>query len=293
MTFPRWAGVNAPALFFVLMFVLSACSTVSLLQSRSERADTTAYKNNWRLTTYHTPHFKIIGYQPNDFGRRTSTQPQSETLNIYLEGDGVAWVTETLLSRDPTPSEPLTLQLAIQDPTPNTFYLARPCQYLDPQALARCSPIYWSSHRYSEEVVSSVSNAIEQAKQVTGAKHIRLFGYSGGGALAVLIAARRTDIVQITTMAANLDHHAWTQLGGFTPLQGSLNPARVANKVSHIPQVHFIGADDKVVPESVTNAYMSGIRDTSRIRIVKLRDVDHDCCWTKNWSRLLQDHIYR
>jgi hypothetical protein len=293
MTFPRRAGANAPALFFALLFFLSACTTISLLQPRPDRATATANQNNWRLTTFNTPHFKIIGYRPNDFGRITSPKSKPETLNIYLEGDGVAWVTETLLSRDPTPSEPLTLQLAIQDPTSSTLYLARPCQYLAPHALARCSPIYWSSHRYSEEVVSSVSNAIEQAKQAADAKHIRLFGYSGGGALAILIAARRADIIQITTMAANLDHHAWTQQGGFTPLYGSLNPAQVANKVSHIPQVHFIGADDKVVPESVTNAYMSGIRDTSRIRIVKLRDVDHDCCWTQNWNRLLQDHVYR
>ena len=63
--------------------------------------------------------------------------------------------------------------------------------------------------------------------------------------------------------------------------------------VSHIPQIHFIGADDKIVPESVTNAYMAGIRDTSRIRIVMLRDVDHDCCWIQNWNQLLQDHVYR
>ena len=293
MNSPRRAGVSASALFFVLIFGLSACTTVSLLQSRSERTNTTATQNNWRLTSYQTPYFKIIGYQPNNFGQMTSTKFKDETLNIYLEGDGVAWVTETVLSRDPTPSEPLTLKLAIQDPNPNTLYLARPCQYLDPEALGKCSPAYWSSHRYSEEVVRSVSNAIEQAKGESGAKRIRLLGYSGGGALAVLIATQRTDVTQITTIAANLDHHVWTQQGGFTPLYGSLNPAQVANEVSHIPQIHFIGADDKVVPELVTNSYMAGILDKSRIRIVMLRDVDHDCCWTQNWNRLLQEHVYR
>jgi hypothetical protein len=78
-----------------------------------------------------------------------------------------------------------------------------------------------------------------------------------------------------------------------TPLYGSLNPVRVANKISHIPQIHFIGEDDDIVPNSVTYAYMSGIKDTSRIKIVKLSNMDHTCCWVEPWKRLLRDHVYR
>ncbi|MBT5812557.1 MAG: alpha/beta hydrolase, partial [Rhodospirillaceae bacterium] len=154
-------------------------------------------------------------------------------------------------------------------------------------------PAYWSSHRYSEEVVASMSDAVEQAKRESGARRVRLFGYSGGGALAVLIAARRTDVIGVTTLAANLDHQFWTQQGGMTPLYGSLNPAHVANEISHIPQIHFIGEDDETVPNSVAYAYMSDIKDTSRIRIVKLPDMDHTCCWVEPWKNLLRNYVNR
>ncbi|MBT5107128.1 MAG: alpha/beta hydrolase [Rhodospirillaceae bacterium] len=293
MVFRSRAGAKAPALFFALAFVLSACTTVSILQSRPERADTLAVKNNWRLSAYHTPHFKIIAYRPASFERMAASKAPTDTLNVYLEGDGLAWITETRLSRDPTPSEPITLELAVQDPNPRSIYFARPCQYLTPNDLAQCSPAYWSSHRYSEEVVASMSDAVEQAKRESGARRVRLFGYSGGGALAVLIAARRTDVIGVTTLAANLDHQFWTQQGGMTPLYGSLNPAHVANEISHIPQIHFIGEDDETVPNSVAYAYMSDIKDTSRIRIVKLPDMDHTCCWVEPWKNLLRNYVNR
>ena len=115
---------------------------------------------------------------------------------------------------------------------------------------------------------------------------------AGAGA-QVVIAARRTDVIGVTTLAANLDHQFWTQQGGMTPLYGSLNPAHVANEISHIPQIHFIGEDDETVPNSVAYAYMSDIKDTSRIRIVKLPDMDHTCCWVEPWKNLLRNYVNR
>ena len=39
-------------------------------------------------------------------------------------------------------------------------------------------------------------------------KGIHLIGYSGGGAIAVLTASRREDVLSVRTIAANLDHSA-------------------------------------------------------------------------------------
>jgi dienelactone hydrolase len=44
--------------------------------------------------------------------------------------------------------------------------------------------------RYSERVVSSMAVAARRLLQARGAAHVVWLGYSGGGALAVLLAAR-------------------------------------------------------------------------------------------------------
>ncbi|MEX2616673.1 MAG: alpha/beta hydrolase [Alphaproteobacteria bacterium] len=214
-------------------------------------------------------------------------------LAVYIEGDGVAWVSRSIRSSDPTPDTPLTLQLAVQDPTPNRLYLARPCQYATQAELTRCDPAYWTSHRYAPEVVDSLNAAIDQAKRESGARQISLFGYSGGGNLAVLVAGQRRDVTRVVTVAGNLDHGAWTRLHRDTPLFGSLDAVDVAQAVSAIPQVHFVGSDDDVVPAAISGSFLDRSGDTSRITVINVPGADHDCCWTEKWAALLRGYVYR
>lgn len=69
-------------------------------------------------------------------------------LVVYLEGDGRAWASRTIISADPTPVKPLAMWLARADGRPNVAYLARPCQY-GGAGQSPCSPRYWSSHRFA------------------------------------------------------------------------------------------------------------------------------------------------
>jgi hypothetical protein len=287
----NWAGVRAPALFLCLIFSLTACNSLSVLQSREGRAEATAKQSKWRATAYYTKDFKIVAYQSAHFGQRAKT-PRGGALNVYIEGDGAAYVAGRQ-ARNPTPSNPLTLNLAILDPNSDTLYLARPCQYLSPQELAGCSPAYWASHRYAKEVVTALSNAIDQAKHESRQQRVRIFGYSGGGALAVLIAAHRNDVVAITTLSANLDHETWTRQDNLTPLYGSLNAADYAMKTAHIRQVHFYGEKDEIVPPSITKAYMSRVPGNASIRAIGIPGADHDCCWVQSWPNLLREYVYR
>jgi hypothetical protein len=48
--------------------------------------------------------------------------------------------------------------------------------------------------------------------------------------------------------------------------------------------VHFVGERDKVVPPAVVERFA---RDKGG-RIVRLSDHDHDCCWARDWPRLLE-----
>lgn len=103
-------------------------------------------------------------------------------LRIYLEGDGHAWATATQPSLDPSPHNLLVARLAVDDPTPNV-YLARPCQFVMANA---CETALWTHRRFSQAVLTRLSQALEQLKQRYGNREFERVGYSAGAALALL-----------------------------------------------------------------------------------------------------------
>jgi pimeloyl-ACP methyl ester carboxylesterase len=205
-------------------------------------------------------------------------------LTVYIEGDGLAWLSRRRLSGDPTPTDPVALRLAAVDPGPNVVHLARPCQYVDDTA---CHPRYWSSDRFSEEVVSAVNQAIEQFRKRIRAVKVHLVGYSGGGAVAALVAARRKDVASLRTAAGNLDHETLNRYFSVSPLTGSLNPVDYAAVLSHIPQHHFVGREDRVVPVFVADSFAGKVGDKRCVRISAIDGVSHGRGWPEHWREIL------
>src|SRR5690606_19668333 len=126
--------------------------------------------------------------------------PTSTPLRIYLEGDGRAWATPSQPSLDPSPRNLLVARLAFADPQPS-LYLARPCQFVRAPG---CQPLLWTDRRFSAEVLDSLDAALTRIKATYGNQTFELIGYSGGGALALLLAARRDDVALVQTLAGNL-----------------------------------------------------------------------------------------
>ena len=250
-------------------------------QDGRQAAADLAADNGWRHHETLVDGFLLTAYSRID-------EPGNPSLVIYLEGDGYPWKTRTELSDDPTPRVPRTLQLAVADPAPNKVYIARPCQYLDPDDLAQCPSDFWSFSRYAPEVVDAIDLAITRFVGGTGARHLRLVGYSGGGLIAALITERRDDVEELVTVAANLDHRAWADLHGVTPLAGSLNAADVAVLIEDVPQVHFVGAADVNVTRAVVDAYIARMNDPSMTMVVVVEGMSHNCCWTEVWPDLLE-----
>jgi pimeloyl-ACP methyl ester carboxylesterase len=205
------------------------------------------------------------------------------TLTVYLEGDGLAFLGPRTVSADPTPTDPLALRLALAHPGGPVAYLARPCQY---GMAPPCHPAYWTSHRYAPEVVAGMDKAIDRIKARVGAERIILVGYSGGGALAVLIAAGRSDVSGLVTVAANLDTALWVRLQGLTPLSGSLDPAGAAGAVAALAQVHLVGGRDDVIPAQVGRAFLGRVEPRGRARLLPVEGFGHVCCWAEEWPRL-------
>jgi hypothetical protein len=238
-----------------------------------------AVQNNFKKTYIQTTKFNLATYQ--------KILKPGANVNIYIEGDGSAWSGRYRLSPDPSPRSGTTMQLATLDPNPNVVYLARPCQYSPQDLKTVCDSKYWSLARYSPEVVNALDMAISQIKRQCAANQVNLIGYSGGGALAVLITAQRTDVASIRTVAGNLDLNTMDKIHDTTPLSESLDPLAVAQKVRHIPQLHFVGGKDYIVPEKVAKSFVKEAGLDSNA-VVVIKKAAHNTHWDKNWPQLLQ-----
>jgi pimeloyl-ACP methyl ester carboxylesterase len=189
------------------------------------------------------------------------------------------------VSSNPTPKNPVGLKLAIQDKGHFVVYLARPCQYLSTEELKNCNVKYWTSQRLAKETVNSLNEVIDQLLAERAPTEIGLIGYSGGGAMVALLAEKRTDIDWFITLAGNLDHQTWTQWHHITPLAGSLNAIDIVNKIASIPQQHWWGTKDRIIPRAVIQSYVNKAGHPEWLKQIK--GYNHHCCWEENWPNML------
>lgn len=209
----------------------------------------------------------------------------SDTLHVYLEGDGTPWLTPTVIAPDPTPRKPLMLRLMRHDDTP-ALLLGRPCYF----GLARqpgCSAELWTSARYGPRILDSLSRALRNfmanPDYAPGKAYSRiaLFGYSGGGALAMLLAPRFPETYAVATLAGNLDVKSWTALHHYSPLDASMNPADFPPLPQHITQVHWAGANDKNLPPNIIQPVVAR-QHNAMWRIEE--NADHFGKWDAAWQ---------
>jgi hypothetical protein len=128
--------------------------------------------------------------------------------------------------------------------------------------------------------------AARRLLDLSGHKGVRWFGYSGGGSLVMLLAARFQETTSVVTVAANLDVELWTHLHGYARLTGSLNPAAGPGLPVRVRQRHYVGERDGVVPPQVVAA-----GPIAPGTLVVISGYDHRCCWTTLWPRVLHDVV--
>lgn len=207
-------------------------------------------------------------------------------VNVYIEGDGRAWVSRTQPASDPTPSEPVALYLAARDPAKNVVWLARPCQYVGIGENPRCQRAYWTDKRFAPEVIDSLSQALDAILQHSGAKKLALTGYSGGGAVAALLAERRQDVISLRTVAGYLDIAWVNQQHRVSPMPDSLDPIDAAANIATLPQIHFSGESDDIISPAVAQRFVRSVggRCASAISIPAMT---HRGPWENQWPTLL------
>lgn len=223
----------------------------------------------------------------NPFQHRLYLNPRAQqgtegtVLAIYLEGDGSPWLTSDQVATNPTPRNPLMLDLMARNTGP-AVYLGRPCYFgVDDPA---CNPLLWTHERYSNAVVDSMVAVIRSLLARLGARRLSLFGHSGGVTLALLLAPRIPQTCAIVTFAGNLDVGAWARFHGYSPLAGSLDPATQPEQTADVPKLHCIGGRDTVIPAGMLRAAAEK-QANSTVRWYE--EYDHSCCWAEVMDRAL------
>ncbi len=234
---------------------------------------------------------RVVDASPFNITVYERVYKEGGTINIYIEGDGFAWVSRKKKSLDPTPKTPMALKLASMDGSSNVIYIARPCQYTKWQNEGPCPDKYWTSHKYSPIVVNSIHKTLDQIKTRYNASGFNLIGYSGGGAIAALVAADRNDILSLRTVAGNLDIDVHTDFHKVTRLNGSLNPVDIAPKLANIPQRHFIGSLDKNITPEVFYSFAQAMGDTNCLNYSFVANADHEKGWAERWSVMLKEPV--
>jgi pimeloyl-ACP methyl ester carboxylesterase len=169
-------------------------------------------------------------------------------LTVFIEGDGLAHDGAGRPTRDPTPRRADSRRIGDAWPSDGPkVWLGRLCQYVRARDPA-CRPEDWTRERFSVPAVAATNAALDQLKARAGARRLVLVGWSGGGTLAALAAARRQDVDALVTLSAPLDLEAWTTTMRVSPLPPEGDPARIFWGARPARQLHLFGGRDRTVP---------------------------------------------
>ena len=206
----------------LLCFLLVACAGVNWV-----------VPDGFQYVPIKTDSYEIATWQKID-------NPKNNLIHIYIEGDGHAFDAYGQPTSDPTPRGTLMRDLAAADNFENVVYMARPCQFIMNEY---CNESDWTNGRFSQKIIDAQSRAI---KQIAKNKSVTLIGYSGGAMVSGLVIKQnpKLKVDKWITIAGVLNHKMWTEYFGDEPLMKSLNMETLQN----VPQVHFVGGHDKVVP---------------------------------------------
>jgi pimeloyl-ACP methyl ester carboxylesterase len=231
---------------FTVLFFLVGC--VSLVKVPKE----------FKYVEINTGKFTLASWQ--------KVKRKNSSYRIYIEGDGNAFDAYRNPTKDPTPKKDLMRKFAFSDNGDNVIYLARPCQFVKG---AECKQEYWTTARFSEEVIKSTADAI---KYIVGNNDTVLIGYSGGAQVAGLVAVGNygVKVKKLITIAGNLDHPSWTSYHKVRPLTESMDLNNYRDKYAKIPQIHYVGERDRIVPPFLTENFVE-----NKKLIIKVPKVGH------------------
>lgn len=193
-----------------------------------------------------------------------------EPLRIYIEGDG-----------SPAPKRPMGLLLAARDPSDNVIYVSRPCQFIKDKICANSQ--IWKEEMFHEEIIQEMQELIIFLARKYKTPSLELVGYDGGAVVALLLAAKM-PVARVITIGGILDTDAYARHHMLPPVGGE-NPKNYAMKLAKVPQIHYVGAQDKITPRRLAERFVATL-PRPRSAIVKVvPDIHH-----ANWDAAVLDY---
>ena len=259
---------------FIIIFFLASCIS---LEKRTNLALDISAKGNFKNFVFNTKNYQIFSAQ--------RLINKNQIINIYIEGDGRSWIDRDTISSNPTPTVPFALNLANIDTDNNVIYLARPCQYAFNQ---KCNDSVWTSHQFSKPVLMSYMEVLDAIKEQNNNNKFNLIAYSGGATIALMLGANREDIQSIRTIGGNLDHNELSKITKTSPLINSIAAKEFIFKTEKIPQIHYYGEKDKVIPEKIYLDFIDKFVKKNCVNIRKVESLDHYLGWDTFWKNHYQ-----
>jgi hypothetical protein len=256
------------AVIFTALFLFGCSSD----QVRITKAFGLAENNQYRPLVVKTSTFPLqIFYK--DY--------HSKHAVIYFEGDGLVINKYGEVAINPTPTDPMAIRLASVDSRNLTkVVITRPYHYTKDHIP---DPKYWTTARYSTEVIQATIEAIQFCQQKFHFETVEFVAYSGGASVALLVAAKFKNLQRIITFAGNLDHSQWTHYHQTQPLSLSLNPLENREKLREIPQIHFLGTEDANTTIDLGLQYKQKL-GSEKICIIPIKGFEHDSNWPDIWK---------
>lgn len=257
---------------FVFVIFLAGCHSKYDPEVRWQRLSEIAFEKEMLLKAEES-----LGYQIQT-GQRIVKG--GKLAYVFIEGDGLSWLTPYQISPNPTPTFPVAATFVRPTLQYHQFYLSRPCQYLLNQN-PLCHRGMWTSAVYSELQRNILNEILNQWKKRYDIKTFRLVGYSGGGVLALLIAIIRQDVDHVITVASNIDVDAWVHDQDISPLRQSLNPRQQLSQLCGRTYSFFWGGKDRVVPAHTHMNFVKGLSQCAKMRTKIIASYAHDSEWSE------------
>lgn len=244
----------------LLLLFISSCSSLNI-------------PNDFVYKEIETSYFRLASWQ--------KISNPALPFKFYIEGDGAAFRSSGIASSNPTPKGTLLREIAFGDKNENVIYLARPCQFVDD---AKCETKYWSLARFSPEVIESTYYAI---KHIAKNNDVILVGFSGGAQVSGLVAVKYKDInvKKLITLAGNLDVETWINHHNVTPLYLSETLTPYKTQYKKIPQIHYVGAKDTIIPQNITKNFIN-----NENAIITIDNASHTESWNSIYDEIRQQY---
>lgn len=220
--------------------------------------------------------------------RHPARHDAARPLIVILEGDGRPWLYATRIARNPTVDDPLLWNWFSQW-SGQALYLGRPCYFAPSLAQTdpACAPYWYTNGRYSAAVVDSLQQALQR---LAPNRPLVLLGHSGGGTLAMLLAPELPHACAVVTLAGNLNVAAWVRAHGYSPLTGSLDPAREPPLPPRIGQWHLYSTQDRTIQAS----WILAEARRQHAHAIAEPASSHDRGWRPFWpqlDRILEEEV--